>query len=52
MPSHLRALVTRTCETIPVADGRPAFGQWQGLYLCEHRARAHTRRLLVHVQGA
>jgi len=52
MPSHLRALVTRTCETIPVADGRPAFGRWQGLYLCEHRTRGHTRRLLVHVQGA
>lgn len=52
MPSHLRAMVTKTCETIPVADGAPVFGTWQGLYLCEHRARPHARRLLVHVLGA
>jgi len=51
MPSHLRAMVTQTCETVPVADGAPTFGRWQGLYLCEHRARPHTRRLLVHVVG-
>lgn len=51
MPSHLRALVTRTSETIPVEAGRPAFGTWQGLYLCEHRRAPHTRRLLVTVTG-
>lgn len=51
MPSHLRALVTRTCETIPVAKGRLALGRWQGLYLCEHRTSSHRRRLLVHVVG-
>ena len=51
MPSHLRALVTRTSEAIPVRDGRLALGTWQGLYLCEHRARPHRRHLLVTVQG-
>ena len=51
MPSHLRSMVTKTSETIPVRDGRPAMGTWQGLYLCEHRARPHSRRLLVHVIG-
>ena len=51
MPSHLRSMVTNTSETIPVRDGRPALGTWQGLFLCEHRARPHTRRLLVHVIG-
>ena len=51
MPSHLRSMVTKTSETIPVADGAPVFGTWQGLYLCEHRARPHNRRLLVHVIG-
>jgi len=51
MPSHLRALVTRTSEAIPVADGRLALGTWQGIYLCEHRARPHRRTLLVHVIG-
>ena len=51
MPSHLRAMVTRTCETVPVVEGRPAFGTWQGLYLCEHRSSRHRRRLIVHAVG-
>lgn len=50
-PSHLRALVTRTSESIPVAGGDLALGTWQGIFLCEHRARPHARTLLVHVTG-
>lgn len=51
MPSHARSAVTRTSESIPVSAGRLALGTWQGLYLWEHRARAHSRRLVVHVAG-
>jgi secondary thiamine-phosphate synthase enzyme len=51
MPSHLRSAVTNTSETIPIADGAAALGTWQGLFLAEHRARPHRRRLIVHVQG-
>ena len=51
MPSHLRSAVTKTCETIPVADGRLVLGTWQGLFLVEHRRRPHRRELVVHVQG-
>lgn len=51
MPSHLRAALTRTSETIPVADGRLALGQWQALWLLEHRRRAHRRELIVQVTG-
>ncbi len=51
MPAHLRALVTRTTETIPIRNGRLLLGTWQGLYLCEHRRRPHTRRLVLHVTG-
>ena len=50
-PSHLRALVTRTSETIPISGGDLALGTWQGIYLCEHRARHHERSLVVHVVG-
>jgi secondary thiamine-phosphate synthase enzyme len=50
-PSHLRAAVTRTSETIPVAGGDLALGTWQGLYLCEHRAAPHERALVVTVVG-
>ncbi len=51
MPSHLRAAVTRTSETIPVAGGALALGTWQGLYLAEHRSAPHRRQLVVHVAG-
>jgi secondary thiamine-phosphate synthase enzyme len=51
MPSHLRAAVTRTSETVPVVDGGLALGTWQGIFLAEHRRRPHRRTLLVHVTG-
>jgi len=51
MPAHARAAVTRTSEAIPVAEGRLLLGTWQSLYLWEHRARPHTRRLVVHLVG-
>jgi secondary thiamine-phosphate synthase enzyme len=51
MPSHVRAALTSTSETIPVADGQLALGTWQGLYLFEHRAHPGTRRILVTVSG-
>lgn len=51
MPSHLRAAVTRTSETIPVVDGQVVLGTWQGLYLFEHRAAPHRRSLVVSVVG-
>lgn len=51
MPAHARAAITKTSEVIPVSAGKLALGTWQGLYLWEHRARPHTRRLVVHVVG-
>jgi secondary thiamine-phosphate synthase enzyme len=51
MPAHARTVLTRTSESVPVSDGRLALGTWQAIYLWEHRARAHRRRLVVHVAG-
>jgi secondary thiamine-phosphate synthase enzyme len=51
MPAHARSALTKTSETIPVTAGKLALGVWQGLYLWEHRAAPHTRRLVVHVVG-
>ena len=51
MPAHARSAVTKTSETVPVTAGRLAFGTWQALYLWEHRAAPHVRRLVVHVVG-
>ena len=51
MPSHVKAVLTRTSEAIPVREGRLALGTWQGIYVWEHRTARHTRELLVHVLG-
>jgi len=51
MPAHLRSVLTRTSENIPVRAGELALGTWQGVYLWEHRTHPHRRRLIVHVAG-
>lgn len=52
MPSHLRMVLTRTSEVIPVLHGRMALGTWQGIFLFEHRRAPHTRTIVVSVVGA
>lgn len=49
MPSHLKAAVTRTSETLPVKDGRLDIGTWQGVFIFEHRTRPHERTISVRV---
>ena len=51
MPSHLRMVLTRTSEVIPVAGGRMALGTWQGIFLFEHRRAPHSRSVVVSVVG-
>lgn len=49
MPAHIRAALTQTSISIPVRDGRPAFGVWQGIYLFEHRDAPQTRTVIAHL---
>jgi len=51
MPAHIRSAVTATSLSIPVAGGEPALGPWQGVYLYEHRAMPHRRRVAAHLIG-
>ncbi len=51
MPSHIKMALTRTAEVIPFDQGRLSLGTWQGLFLWEHRARPHTREIVVSIQG-
>lgn len=51
MPAHLKSVVTRASESIPIASGQLALGTWQAIYLVEHRRAPHERRVLVHVSG-
>jgi secondary thiamine-phosphate synthase enzyme len=49
MPAHIRAALTPTSLTIPVAGGHMALGTWQGLYLFEHRSAPHSRTVVLHL---
>ncbi len=49
MPAHIRAALTAVSLGIPVRDGRPVLGTWQGIYLFEHRDRPHARHVVAHL---
>jgi secondary thiamine-phosphate synthase enzyme len=49
MPSHLKAALTATSLSVPIAEGKLALGTWQGIYLWEHRRRGSRRELVVHI---
>jgi secondary thiamine-phosphate synthase enzyme len=49
--SHIRMVLTRSSEVIPIARGRLQLGTWQGIFLFEHRRSPHLRRVIVSVLG-
>ncbi|MBV8901022.1 MAG: YjbQ family protein [Verrucomicrobia bacterium] len=51
MPSHIRMVLTRTSESIPIARGTLQLGTWQGLFLYEHRKHGSQRSVSVSVIG-
>jgi len=51
MPSHIRMVLTRTSETIPIVDGRMQLGTWQGIFLFEHRRSPHRRKVVITMMG-
>lgn len=51
MPAHIKAALTACNLAIPIMDGRLALGEWQGVYLWEHRSKPHRRRVIVHLGG-
>lgn len=51
MPAHIRSMLTQSTLTIPIVDGRCALGTWQGIFLLEHRSRAHARKVILSAQA-
>jgi secondary thiamine-phosphate synthase enzyme len=51
MPSHIRMVLTRTSETVPIVDGKMQLGTWQGIFLFEHRRAPHRRKILATIIG-
>jgi secondary thiamine-phosphate synthase enzyme len=51
MPAHIRSVLTQPSIVLPVNAGALRLGTWQGIFLYEHRTAAHTRQVIVTVQG-
>ncbi len=51
MPAHIRSALTDCSLSIPVVNGTPVLGTWQGIYLFEHRTAPHQRQIVLHVVG-
>ena len=51
MPAHLRSALTSTQLSIPVRDGEPLLGTWQGIFLFEHRTNTPEREIALHLFG-
>jgi secondary thiamine-phosphate synthase enzyme len=51
MPAHVKAMLTGSALTIPLADGKMMLGSWQGVYLVEHRHEAHKRYVVAQAMG-
>lgn len=51
MPAHVKASLTDSSLSIPIAGGQLLTGTWQGIYLCEHRNNGGRRKLIVTVNG-
>jgi secondary thiamine-phosphate synthase enzyme len=51
MPAHIKTSLLGSSLTIPITDGRPNLGTWQGIYLCEHRNYGGNRKIVVTIWG-
>jgi secondary thiamine-phosphate synthase enzyme len=47
MTSHIKSSILGHSVSIPVTNGRPNLGTWQGIYLCEHRNRGGSRKIVI-----
>ena len=51
MTSHIKSSMLGSSVSVPITDGELNVGTWQGIYLCEHRNRGGSRRLVVTIFG-
>ncbi len=51
MPAHIKASLLGASVQIPITNGMPNLGIWQGIYLCEHRNHAGGRHVVITAFG-
>ena len=51
MPAHIKAMLTAVSLSIPISEGSPMLGAWQGIFLWEHRSAPHKRQIVLNASG-
>jgi len=51
LPAHIKSSLLGASLNIPISNGQPRLGSWQGIYLCEHRNSGGSRRLVITLHG-
>ena len=51
MTSHIKSSLLGSSVSFPIKNGKPLLGIWQGIFLCEHRNHAKSRKIIVTVYG-
>ena len=51
MTSHIKSSLLGSSVSFPIKNGKPEWGLWQGIYLCEHRKKPRKRNLFITVIG-
>lgn len=51
MPAHIKNCLLGSSLMLPISHGELALGVWQGIYLCEHRNRGGSRRIVATING-
>ncbi|MCM8529248.1 MAG: secondary thiamine-phosphate synthase enzyme YjbQ [Lentisphaeraceae bacterium] len=51
MPAHLKSSILGSSISIPITNGRLNMGTWQGIYMCEHRDYAGSRKITITLNG-
>jgi secondary thiamine-phosphate synthase enzyme len=52
MPAHVKTMLTGVSLHVPVTGGALALGNWQGIYLVEHRRAPHSREIVLQFVGS
>ena len=51
MPAHIKSTIIGASLTMPITNGKLNIGTWQGIYLCEHRNHAGSRKIVITFYG-
>ena len=51
MPAHIKTMLTNTNLTLSIIESKLQLGEWQGIFLFEHREQHHERHVTVHCIG-